>query len=127
MKAPKAPDPYQTAQAQSQFNQNTAVQSQLLNMVDQSNPWGSVSYSPNGSSSFVGADGKSYSVPKFTQTTTFTPEQQAIFDASQKAEGNLANLAADQSKFLQGYLDKPFEFNNQDAENGLLTSRRPAS
>lgn len=116
MKAPKAPDPYQTAQAQSQFNQNTAVQSQLLNMVDQSNPWGSVNYSQNGSTSFMGADGKSYTVPQFTQTTTFTPEQQAIFDASQKAEGNLANLAADQSKFLQGYLDKPFEFTNQDAE-----------
>lgn len=116
MKAPKAPSPYETAQAQSQFNQNTAVQSQLLNMVDQQNPWGSTTYSPNGSSSFVGADGKTYTVPKFTQTTTFTPEQQAIFDASQKAEGNLANLAADQSKFLQGYLDKPFEFTNQDAE-----------
>lgn len=116
MKAPKAPDPYATAQAQSQFNQNTAVQSQLLNMVDQNNPWGSTKYSPNGSSSFVGADGKTYTVPKFTQTTTFTPEQQAIFDASQRAEGNLANLAADQSKFLQGYLDKPFEFTNQDAE-----------
>lgn len=116
MKAPKAPDPYQTAQAQSQFNQNTAVQSQLLNMVDQQNPWGSTTYSPNGSSSFVGADGKTYTVPKFTQTTTFTPEQQAIFDASQEAEGNLANLAADQSEFLQGYLDKPFEFTNQDAE-----------
>lgn len=85
-------------------------------MVDQSNPWGSVNYSQNGSTSFMGADGKSYTVPKFTQTTTFTPEQQAIFDASQKAEGNLANLAADQSKFLQGYLDKPFEFTNQDAE-----------
>ncbi len=85
-------------------------------MVDQQNPWGSTTYSPNGSSSFVGADGKSYSVPKFTQTTTFTPEQQAIFDASQEAEGNLANLAADQSEFLQGYLDKPFEFTNQDAE-----------
>lgn len=116
MKAPKAPDPYQTAQAQSQFNQNTAVQQQLLNMTNQVNPWGSVTYSPNGSTSFVGADGKTYSVPKFTQTTTFTPEQQAIFDASQEAETNLANLAADQSEFLQGYLDKPFEFNNQDAE-----------
>lgn len=116
MKAPKAPDPYQTAQAQSQFNQNTAIQQQLLNMTNQVNPWGSVTYSPNGSSSFVGADGKTYSVPKYTQTTTFTPEQQAIFDASQEAEGNLANLAADQSKFLQGYLDTPFEFDNQDAE-----------
>src|SRR3546814_15071224 len=84
-------------------------------MTNQVNPWGSVTYSPNGSTSFVGADGKTYSVPRFTQTTTFTPEQQAIFDSSQEAEGNLANIAADQSEFLQGYLDKPFEFNNQEA------------
>src|SRR3546814_13859221 len=85
-------------------------------MTNQVNPWGSVTYSPNGSTSFVGADGKTYSVPRFTQTTTFTPEQQAIFDSSQEAEGNLANLAADQSAFLQSYLDKQIEFNNQDAE-----------
>lgn len=115
MKTPKAPDPYQTAQAQSQFNQNTAVTQQLLNMTDQNNPWGSVSYSPNGSSSFVGADGKSYNVPRYTQTTTLSPEQQAIFDQTQSAELNLGKLANEQSAKLQGYLNTPFEFNNQDA------------
>lgn len=116
MKTPKAPDPYQTAQAQSQFNQNTAVTQQLLNMTDQVNPWGSTSYSPNGSTSFVGADGKSYTVPRFTQTTTLSPEQQAIFDQTQAAELNLGKLANEQSAKLQGYLNTPFEFNNQDAE-----------
>lgn len=116
MKTPKAPDPVATAQAQSQYNQNTAVTQQLLNMTDQVNPWGSVTYSPNGSTSFMGADGKSYTVPRYTQTTTFTPEQQEIFDASQQAETNLANLASEQSAKLQDYLNTPFEFNNQDAE-----------
>ncbi len=116
MKSPKAPDPVATAQAQSQYNQNTAVTQQLLNMTDQVNPWGSVTYSPNGSTTFMGADGKSYTVPRYTQTTTFTPEQQAIFDASQQAETNLANLASEQSAKLQDYLNTPFEFNNQDAE-----------
>lgn len=116
MKAPKAPDPYQTAQAQSQFNQNTAIQQQLLNMTSQQNPWGSVSYTQDGSSSFIGADGKSYSVPKFTQTTTLSPEQKAIFDQTQAAELNLGKLANEQSAKLQGYLNTPFEFDNQDAE-----------
>lgn len=116
MKSPKPPDPVATAQAQSQYNQNTAVTQQLLNMTDQVNPWGRVTYSPNGSTSFMGADGKSYTVPRYTQTTTFTPEQQAIFDASQQAETNLANLASEQSAKLQDYLNTPFEFNNQDAE-----------
>jgi hypothetical protein len=115
MKTPKAPDPYQTAQAQSQFNQNTAVTQQLLNMTDQVNPWGSVSYSPNGSTSFIGADGKSYTVPRYTQTTTLSPEQQAIFDQTQAAELNLGTLANEQSAKLKDYLNTPFEFNNQDA------------
>src|SRR3546814_15619501 len=75
---------------------------------------------------FRSADGKTYSVPRFTQTTTFTPEQQAIFDSSQEAEGNLANLAADQSEFLQGYLDKPFEFNNQEAEHWAYDLSSPS-
>lgn len=116
MKAPKAPDPYQTAQAQSQFNQNTAVTQQLINMTDQVNPWGSTTYSPNGSSSFVGADGKTYSVPRYTQTTTLSPQQQAIFDQTQAAELNLGKLANEQSAKLQGYLNEPFKFENSDAE-----------
>src|SRR3546814_5453151 len=57
------------------------------------------------------------SIPSFTQTTTYTPEQQAIFDQTQAAQTNLAELANDQSGFLQDYLAKPFEFDNQDAAN----------
>lgn len=116
MKAPKQPNPAVVAGQQAGYNRDTAQTEMMLNMVDQVNPYGNVAYSPNGSQSFVGSDGKTITIPRYTQTTTFTPEQQEIFDASQRAEGNLANLAADQSKFLQGYLDKPFEFNNQDAE-----------
>lgn len=114
-KAPKAPDPYATAQAQGQMNQNTAVSQQLLNMVDQSNPYGSVNYNQTGSSSFVGADGKSYSVPKFQQTTSFTPQGQAIFDQTLAAQNNLAETANNQSAAVQDTLSKPFQFNNQDA------------
>lgn len=115
MKAPKAPDPVATANAQGAMNQNTAVQQQLLNMVDQSNPYGSVNYNQTGSSSFTGADGKVYSVPKFQQTTSFTPEGQAIFDETLAAQNNLAETANTQSAAVQDTLSKPFEFNNQDA------------
>lgn len=97
------------------MNQNTAVQQQLLNMVDQSNPYGSVNYNQTGSSSFTGADGKVYSVPKFQQTTSFTPEGQAIFDETLAAQNNLAETANTQSAAVQDTLSKPFEFNNQDA------------
>lgn len=114
---PKAPDPWTTAQAQSQWNNTTAQTQQALNMVDQQNPWGNVSYTENGTRTIIGADGKPFTVPKYTQTTNLSPEQQAIFEQSQVAQGNLAGLAADQSGAMRDYLGQPFEFNNQDAAN----------
>lgn len=116
MKAPKAPDPMQTAQAQSGVNRDTALSQQLLNMTNQNNPWGSVSYSPDGSSSYVDSTGKTVTIPRYTQTTTLTPEQQAIFNQGQAAELNLSSLANEQSAKLREYMGTPFEFNNQDAE-----------
>lgn len=114
--APAAPDPFETAQAQSQWNNTTAQTQQAINMVDQTNPWGSSSYNQTGTQTIIGADGKPIQVPKYSQTTTLSPEQQAIFEKTQTAQGNLAGLAADQSDFMRDYLAKPFEFNNSDAE-----------
>lgn len=114
-KAPKAPDPYKTAQAQSQFNTNTAITDQLLNMVNQTNPYGSTTYSQTGTNSFTGADGKTYNLPSFTQSTSYTPEGQAIFDNVLNAQTSLSQTAANQSQAVSDTLSKPFEFNNQDA------------
>lgn len=114
---PKAPDPYETAQAQAASNRDTAITEYLLNTGTQVNPWGTVSYAQDGTRSFVDSNGKTVTLPSFTQTTSYTPEQQAIFDANQGAQTNLANLAQQQSGFLQDYLAKPFEYTNQDAEN----------
>lgn len=106
----------ETAAAQSGMNRDAAVSQQLINMTNQVNPWGSVSYTPDGSASYVDSTGKTVTVPRYTQTTTFSPGQQAIFDQSQAAELNLATLAKEQSAKLQGYLNNPFEFDNSDAE-----------
>jgi hypothetical protein len=84
-------------------------------MTDQVNPWGSTTYSPNGAASFVDSTGKTISVPRYTQTTTFSPDQQAIFDKSQAAQSNIAGIAQDQSAAIGDYLKTPFEFDNQDA------------
>lgn len=116
-KAPKAPDPYQTAAAQGGMNRDTAMTQQMMNMANQVNPWGSTSYSPDGFNTFVDSQGKTVSVPKFTQTTTFTPEQQAIFDQSQQAQSNMAGIAAEQSGRIQELWSDPFAFDNQDAAN----------
>lgn len=112
---PKQPSPEATAAAQSGMNRDAAISSQLVNMTDQTNPWGSVNYTQNGNTSYVDSSGKLVSIPRFTQTTTLSPEQQKIFDQTQGAQTNLAGLANEQSAFLRDYLNKPFEFNNQDA------------
>lgn len=112
---PKPPDPVATAQAQAGMNRDTATSQQLINMTNQVNPWGSVNYNPTGSASFVDSTGKTVTVPQYTQTTTLSPEQQAIFDKSQAAQTNIAGIAQDQSAAIGDYLKDPFEFDNQDA------------
>lgn len=114
---PSPPDPVKTAQAQAGMNRDTAITQQQLNMTNQVNPWGSVTYDKTGTDGFYDSQGKWVETPQYTQTTTYNPEQQAIFDKTTEAQGNLANIASDQSSFLHDYLDKPFEFNNQDAAN----------
>lgn len=116
MNTPEAPDPYETASAQGGMNRDTAITQMQLNGVNQVNPWGTVTNEQTGSNSFVDSQGNVVSTPQFTQTTTLSPEQQAIFTATQGAQGNLADLAQSQSGFLKDYMAKPFEFNNSDAE-----------
>ena len=115
MKAPRPPDPVATANAQSGMNRDTATSEMLLNMVSQNNPWGSTSYSQNGTTGYTDSSGKLVTIPQFTQTTTLSPEQQGIFDKSQAAQTNLAGIAQNQSGMVADALSSPFEFGNQDA------------
>jgi hypothetical protein len=104
---------------------DTAITQQFLNSGTQVNPWGTVATDVTGNNTFVDSQGKTITVPKFTQTTTLSPEQQAIFNQSQAAEGNLAGIANEQSAFLKDYLNKPFEFNNSDAEKWAFDLASP--
>jgi hypothetical protein len=125
MKAPTPPDPFQTAAAQSGMNRDTAITQKQLNSGTQINPWGTVTNEQTGTNSFVDSQGNVVETPEFTQTTTLSPEQQVIFDKSQAAQGNLAGIAEDQSAMLQDYLNSPFEFNNQDAEQWAFDLASP--
>lgn len=116
MGKPKAPDPVATAAAQTGMNRDTAITQMQLNGVNQVNPWGTVTNQQTGSNSFTDSQGNVVSTPQFTQTTTLSPEQQAIFNSTQGTQQNLANLAQSQSGFLQDYMGKPFSFENSDAE-----------
>lgn len=113
---PQAPDPVKTAQAQAQYNTQTAATQQAMNMVDQVNPWGSSTYSQNGTNTVIGADGQPITVPHYLQTTTLSPEQQAIFEQTQAAQGNLAGIAVDQSAAMRDYLNNPFSYSPGEHE-----------
>lgn len=125
MKTPSAPDPVATAQAQSGMNRDTAITQMQLNAGTTVNPWGTVTNEQTGTSGFTDSQGKWVETPKFTQTTTLSPSQQAIFDQSQAAQGNLAGIASEQSAFLKDYLGKPFEYNNADAEQWAYDRASP--
>jgi hypothetical protein len=106
----------QTAQAQGGMNRDTAITQQQLNMVNQVGPTGSLTYNQTGVNKFKDSQGNWVETPQYTATTQLTPVQKAIFDQTQAAQGNLAGLANQQSGFLKDYLAKPFEYNNEDAE-----------
>lgn len=112
---PKAPDPVATAAAQTGSNIDTALLSNQINMTNQIGPWGSTSYNQTGGSTYTDSFGKTHTIPQFTQTTTYNPAQQAIFDKTTEAQTNLADLASQQSAKFKDYLNDPFSFDNQDA------------
>jgi hypothetical protein len=112
---PRAPDPAATAAAQSGMNVDTAVSQQLVNMTNQTGPWGSTTYNQTGNNTFTDSTGKVISIPQFTQSTVYAPQQQAIVDKTTQAQNNLAQIAVDQSDKIGGYLKDPFKFDNQDA------------
>ena len=115
--APQAPDPARTASQQGQWNSYSAQLQQMMNMVNQNSPWGSLNYNQTGTQWITDPSGRRVEVPTYTAETRLSPEQQRIFDASQAAQGNLAETAQERTQWLQDYLKEPFSFNNQDAEN----------
>lgn len=124
---PKPPSPQSTSAAQTGSNVSTAIANAFLGNTNQVGPDGKTSYDQSGA--FTWKDdytGKTYTVPRFTETVTLSPQQQATYDQSKKAEYNLASLANNQSKFLNDYLGKPIDLSNEATESRLyeLGSKR---
>lgn len=114
-KAPKAPDPIKTANAQTASNKETAISQAGLSYVNQTGPNGSVGYEQIGQWS----DG----TPRFQQNTTLSPAGQALQNTSNETTQNLANVAKEQSGRLSGLLSAPNDFSQQrDYLNNLTNS-----
>lgn len=79
--SPRPPDPVATAQAQSGINRADLGYAAGLNQINQTGPFGSVSYSGE-----IGS-------PNRTQTTTLTPGMQGVLDGQTQLTGGLTDLA----------------------------------
>lgn len=110
MKAPKAPDPYATAAAQSAMNKDTATYQAGLNQVNQITPYGNLTYTGKN-------DGQPGSA---TATTVLSPIQQQLLDQTQQADFKTNDIALRQIDKVGGILDKPFELNNESTEARLF-------
>lgn len=113
-KAPKAPDPVVTANAQTASNKETALAQANLNAVNQYGPGGSQVWSTTGTN----ADG----TPIRSLTTTLDPKSQGIYETGLNTQQNLANLAQEQSGRLGGLLNTPLDFSAQKDYLDSLTS-----
>lgn len=109
-KAPKAPDPKETAAAQTGTNIGTAIANQTLGNVNQVTPDGSLTYSQTGTKQWTDpTNGKIYDLPTYTATQSLSAGQQAIKNQTDQAELNLATLASGQSAKLNDLLGKPVD------------------
>lgn len=104
-KSPKPPDPKETSSAQTGTNIGTAIANNTMQMMDQVTPTGSLTYSQSGSQTYTDPyTGKTYDIPRYTATTTLSPEEQAIADQNSATRLNLGTLANERSDFLRDYL-----------------------
>jgi hypothetical protein len=120
MDAPSYPSPTQTAAAQTGANQSTAITQQLLNMVNQQGPYGSLSYSPTGTYSYRDpTTGKTVTLPQFTGTTTLTPAQQGLLNQQQQF-GKITNqIGITQAGKIGQLLNTPVDLNNSATEGRI--------
>ena len=82
--APKTPDPDKVSAAQTQSNKDTAAYNAQLNRVNQTNPFGSSSYSQTGTDPTTGA-------PIYNQSTTLSPQLQALFDSQTSSQQGISD------------------------------------
>lgn len=102
--APKTPDPYKVAEAQTKSNIETAQAQQKLGMTGQETPWGSIQYvaDPNSPSGY-------------RAVTEMSEGQQGLFDQNQALQGQLGDIRSQQLGQLGGLMGTPFDM---DAARG---------
>ena len=108
---PPAPDPKETAAAQTQMNKETAITQYGLNATNQVTPDGSLTYRQIGS----WADG----TPRYEAAQALSDANRRIYDTTKQTQQNLANIGQQQSAKIGNLLNTHFDPSNNDIEGRL--------
>lgn len=123
---PTAPDPKETASAQTGTNIGTAIANSYLGNINQVTPDGSLTYSQTGTNKWTDPiSGKVYDIPTTTATQTLSAQQQAIKTQEDAAQQNLATLANTQSGKLNDLLGTPFDLSSAPAAGNASSLTAP--
>lgn len=119
--APVAPDPVVTAAAQGGANRDTAITQQIMNMVGQQGPDGSLSYNRTGEETFKDSlTGKTYNVPRYTAVQTLSDSAQQRKNQTDALDFKMNNIADQQTDRIGGLLSQPVNLSNEAIEARLM-------
>ncbi len=104
--APPTPDPAAVSSQQTQSNQNTAIANAWLNNVDQVTPQGSLTYTQNGGQ----FDNAGNWIPRFKATTSYSPEQQKLYDTQTRVTQGAYDLADQYTGRIADATKTPFNY-----------------
>ena len=119
--APKPTDPRETSAATTGTNLSTAIGNAWMTNMNEYGPDGSREFNNTGMETVTDPyTGQTYQVPRFSVTTTLSPEQQAIKTQQDGASLNLATLGNDLSGTLGDHLRGNFTIGNEATEARLF-------
>lgn len=119
--APKPTPPRETSAASTGTNVSTAIANAWLTNMNETGPDGTRTFNQSGMETVTDPfTGQTYQVPRFSVTTTLSPQQQAIKEQQDKASLNLATLGSDLSGTLGNHLRGNFTIGNEATEARLF-------
>lgn len=110
-KAPKAPDPVATANAQAEANQDTARLEANLNRVNQVTPWGNVTYNDLGND-------------RWSQTVSLSPQEQQTYNLTKGLENRGLQLGQGVLGQVESAWGNPLDFSGLTPMNTDFGAQR---
>jgi hypothetical protein len=131
-RSPKAPDPYETANAQFQQNMGASGVSAIMNNPNTFGPTGSTQYKIAGYETITGPDGQKIKVPRYNQTTTLDPAMQKQWDSRNslisqlfgQAQTGLGQKPQEMPDWRTGYKAEKLDTGGYAPKGGFSADRR---